>query len=178
MVDSGRVPDPGGAHHLPTTIEVVDDGVPVHLVRAGALHTFSTNACFKPAIAFPFAISTEGIAGAIASAIGIEDAQVGDPAFDDAHRLASKEPESLKKLLTAEVRRCIVELDAEATSVGSRFRVTDQVRPRWGAMAEEEVLRDIPLCVRVVKTFQAAAKAAGLGRRGGSGAPAAPPMHR
>jgi hypothetical protein len=58
------------------------------------------------------------------------------------------------------------ELAAEAKPFGSHFRVTESVvwlqRPNWGTITEEEVLRDIPLCVRAAKTIQAAAKAANL----------------
>ncbi len=135
----------------PITITGQEDGVPVQLVRASALHTLATNAFFKPGITVPFDISTEGMTGAIAHVLGIEDVEVGDEAFDSQFRLVSKDPDALRRLLTPDVRAVIQELAAETNAFGSHFRVT-----------ESEVLRDIPLCVRAVQTVQAAAKAAAL----------------
>jgi hypothetical protein len=149
---------------LPITITGQEDGVPVQLFRAGALHTFATTAFISPAISAPLEISTEGVTGAIASALGIEDVKIGDEAFDREFRLVSKEPDLLKKLLTRDVRAVVQELATEAKPFGSAFRITESVvwlqRPSWGTMKEEDVLRDIPLCVRAVKAIQTAAKAA------------------
>ena len=151
---------------MPITITGREGDVPVQLLRASALHTFSTNAFIKPAIASPFDISTEGVTGAIAHALGIEDVEIGDDGFDREFRLVSKDPDALKKLLTPHVRAVVEELAAETKAFGSHFRITESVvwlqRPCWGTMTEEEVLRDIPLCVRAVKTIQAAAQAANL----------------
>jgi hypothetical protein len=151
---------------MPITITGREDGVRVQLVRVSALHTLSTNAFFEPIIRSPFEISTEGVTGAIASALGIEDVQIGDEAFDREFRLVSKEPDALKKLLTPHVRAVVEELAVEAKPFGSHFRITESVvwlqRPNWGTITEEEVLHDIPLCVRAVQTIQAAAKAASL----------------
>jgi hypothetical protein len=149
----------------PIVIEGNEDGVPIQLHRASALHTFATNAFITPPIVPPFEITTEGVTGAIASALGVEDVKVGDEDFDAAFRLVSKDPAALRKILTPAVRTVVKELALEAQSFGTHFRVTEHVvwlqRPHWGTMTEEDVLRDVPLCVRVVKAFEAAARAAG-----------------
>lgn len=150
---------------MPIIITGLEGDVPVQLVRASSLHTLATNAFIKPPIASPFDISTEGMTGAIAHVLGIEDVEIGDEAFDREFRLVSKDPDALKKLLTPEVRAVVQELAAETKSFGSHFRVTESVvwlqRPSWGTLTEEEVLRDVPLCVRAVKAIQAAARALG-----------------
>lgn len=148
---------------LPITITGEEQGFPVQLHRAGALHTFSTNVFLRPPISVPFQITTEGVTGAIATALGIEDVQIGDARFDSAYRLVSKTPDALKKLLVPEVRGVVDDLAEAAKDFGSHFCITESVvwfqRANWGTMSAEEVLRDIPLCIRVAKTFQAAAVA-------------------
>ncbi len=152
--------------HRPVTIKGREHDVPVEIVRASALHTLATSAFIAPPIGFPFEVSTEGVKGAIASALGIEDLQIGDEAFDREFRLLSKEPDKLKQLLTREVQAVIKELGEEAKPLTTHFRITESVvwiqRPSWGTLTEEEVLRDVPLCVRAAKTIQAAATAAHL----------------
>lgn len=148
--------------HMPITIEGEEDGVPIQISRASSLHTLATSALFKPNLTPAFEIAREGVKGAIAGALGIEDVKVGDAAFDDAFRLVSKDAEALKKLLTPAVQAIVRELAAATESFGSHFIITESVvwlqRPNWGTLTEDEVLQDVPLVVRAAKAIAAASR--------------------
>lgn len=135
----------------------------MQLARFSSVHTFSITAFIEPAVPTPFVITTEGLTGAIAHGLGIEDVEVGDPEFDKAFRLVSKDAEALKRLVNPEVQAVLKELATVTAGFGSHFRVTDQVvwlqQSNLGLMTEEETLRDLPVVIRVVKAIKAAAAA-------------------
>lgn len=155
--------DPGATDAMPfrrVTLTGTEEGVVIRLERCAGNHSFTTAAVFGVAFPWSFVISHQGLGGDLASLIGFEDIEVGDPEFDRTFRIVSNDVEKTKALLTAEVQAKLKDLDRAATGFGSRFEVTNHAvsltRAYFTPMASEEVLRDVPTVIGALRALRSA----------------------
>lgn len=86
--------------YVPVTLRGEESGVRIELARFTALHTFTTTGFIEPAVPTEFVITREGLTGAIAHSLGIEDVEIGDEVFDRTFRIASKDSSAMRRLVT------------------------------------------------------------------------------
>ena len=150
------------------------DGVPIRIAR-DAKFNLSTTAFIEPPLGVAFAITHQGIGGALANLLGFHDVRVGDDAFDREFKIASADPDGLRRFLTAEVKTALFALAEQARGgqVPSRpianpfsvreFQVTDSAAVMNGAVrvmgtTVDDIVADIAPVVAVVSALTAAAR--------------------
>lgn len=141
------------------TITGVDSGVPVLLDRRAATYGFATIGFIDPPLPVPFMITTEGVGGTIANALGMHDIEIGDAAFDKQFRITSKDPDFMKRLLTPEMKALIAKLHALTEPVFNGFKVTEgaiSVERSYvtNMITPEDIVADIPHVVAAVRTLE------------------------
>jgi hypothetical protein len=156
-------PHPGALHlYSSVTLTKEESGIPVRLERIGGAQLFTTLAFLEPPLPFSFAISNEGLIGALKHLVGIHDIEVGDAAFDKAFRIVSKDEAAVKKLLNAEVRASLTDLLHATNPLGMRgfqvsehgaslTRVTDPF-----SLSPDQLVADVPVVIAVVQAMQKA----------------------
>lgn len=144
------------------TLTGAEGDVPIILCRRASTYAFVTTGFFRPALTPAFVITTEGVTGAIAHALGMHDIEVGDRAFDQKFRIASKDPAAVERLFTAEVKAALFQLAAKTNVAFNGFRVTEgavSVERAYmtNLITPDDIVSDIPLVTATIRALRAAA---------------------
>lgn len=156
-------PNPGVFDLYSTvTLSANVSGTAVRLERVGGFQMFTTRAALEPALPFHFAVTIEGFLGKLKHLVGFHDIAVGDPAFDKAFRVVSKDVDGVKAVLIPPVRAAITHL----VSANNPFPINGFTVSEGGVsvtrttgpivMQARELVADVDNAVAVVAALRAA----------------------